>query len=61
MLGSNCGARKEKERESFVMRNTRKIFDEKNEKKAAGGFRWSWSCGGGGAAEAAGKLGGLTS
>ena len=61
MLGSNCGAAEEREKESFVMRNTRKIFDEKYEKKAAGEFRWSWSCGGGGAAEAAGKLGGLTS
>ena len=60
MLGSNCGAAEEREKESFVMRNTRKIF-EKYEKKAAGEFRWSWSCGGGGAAEAAGKLGGLTS
>ena len=61
MCGSNCGAGEEREKEGFVMRNTRKIFDEKKEKKAAGGFRWSWWCGGGGAAEAAGKLGGLTS
>ena len=60
MLGSNCGAAEEREKESFVMRNMRKIF-EKYEKKTAGEFRWSWSCGGGGAAEAAGKLGGLTS